>query len=116
MADTAAAATVGQPGHPNLKAGAEGWKAGQSGNPTGVNKYLAQLRAAIQEQETPEEVCKVVAAMREDAKSGKKSAPAAAKVYLGAVGLKLDGGEATKIDLSDAPPETMEYLRRKIPN
>jgi len=84
--------------------------------PRPESKYVAQLRAAIQEQETPAEVCKVVAAMKADALSGKKSAPAAAKVYLGAVGLKLDGGAETKVDLSDAPPEVMDYLRRKIPN
>lgn len=92
------------------------FKPGQSGNPEGESKYAVTLRRAIERQETAERVCDVVDAMRIDALAHEKFSPAAAKVYFGAVGLRLDGGEATKIDLSDAPPETMEYLRRKIPN
>lgn len=106
--------TGGQPGFPNLKSGAEGWKAGQSGNAEGVSKYQAQLRRAIEERETSARVLDVIDAMRLDAMSHEKFSAAAAKVYLGAVGLKMDGNPPTKVDLSDAPPEVMDYLRKKI--
>jgi hypothetical protein len=115
MADPAGP-TGKQPGFPNLKGGAEGWKAGQSGNPEGVSKYQANLRRMIEERETPERVLAVIDAMREDALAHEKFSAGAAKVYLGAVGLKLDGSTSTKVDLSDAPPEVMDYLRKKIPN
>jgi hypothetical protein len=88
---------------------------GQSGNPEGQSKYAVTLRKAIEAQETPERVCDVIDAMRTQALAGEKSSPAAAKVYLGAVGVKLDGSATTKVDLSDAPDEVMAYLRGKIP-
>ena len=102
-----------QPGHPNLWRGGPNWeKGGPSPNPTGVSKYQTQLRKAIEAKESPERVLEVIDAMRTMALSGNvKGAPAAAKVYLGAVGLKM---ETTKVDLTDAPPEVMEYLRGKI--
>lgn len=87
---------------------------GVSGNPGAVSKYERELKAAIQAQEPPAEVCKVIAAMKAQALAGTKVSPAAAKVYLGAVGLKLDGSAATKVDLSDAPDAVMEYLGGKI--
>jgi hypothetical protein len=107
----AAAAPPGrQPGHPNLMAG--GWKPGQSGNPAGLNRYQKLIRDAIQKQETPERVCAVVAAMQQDACAHEKYSAAAAKVYFEAVGLPRV--EATKVDLSDAPPEVMNYLSGKL--
>lgn len=115
MDDTAGAAG-GQPGFPNLKSGAQGFRAGQSGNPEGVSKYMASLRRAIERKETSERVLEVIDAMRIDALAHEKYSPSAAKVYLGAVGLKLDGSASTKIDLSDAPAEVMTYLEGKIPS
>ena len=88
------------------------WQPGQSGNPTGQSKYALSLRKAIQAQETPEFVCAVVAAMREDAMAGGKSAPAAAKVYFEAVGLPKV--EPEKIDLKDAPDEVVTWLAENL--
>jgi hypothetical protein len=68
------------------------WKPGQSGNPGGLSKveaeYRAKVRAALHKQESPKEICEVVAAMRKDAVSHTKRAAPAARVYLEAVGLK----------------------------
>lgn len=111
---SAAGAATGQPGYPNLKSGRDGFPPGRSGNPEGVSKYQALLRRAIEKQETPARVLAVIDAMREDAMAHEKFSPAAAKVYLGAVGVKLDGSAATKIDLSDAPEQVMDYLQGKI--
>lgn len=69
-----------QPGYPQLVG--PRWKPGESGNKAGVSKYLQDVRKAIQRQEPPAEVCTVIAAMKRDALSGTKAAPAAAKVYL----------------------------------
>lgn len=92
--------------------GEKRWKPGQSGNPAGISRYAQQLRKAIQAQETPELVCAVVAAMREDAMSGGKTAPAAAKVYFEAVGLPKV--EPEKIDLTDAPDEVVTWLAENL--
>lgn len=108
-----AGAATGQPGYPNLKSGREGWRSGQSGNPDGVSAYQAKLRKAIEAQEAPELVCQVIEAMRQDAMAHEKFSPAAAKVYLSAVGLEMNK-TPTKVDLSDAPPEVMQYLAGKI--
>lgn len=103
-----------QPGS-NLLAGNPSWqKGGPSPNAGGKTSYQRALEEAISKQETPELVCQVVAAMREDAISHEKYSPAAAKVYFAAVGLKMDGKESLPIDLSDAPPETLSYLREKL--
>lgn len=114
MADTEATPlppTGRQVEYPNLR---PNFVPGKSGNPSGVNRYMQQLRAAIQRQESPGRVCQVVDAMRTQALAGDKASPNAAKVYFQAVGLKLDGAAAVNVDLSDAPPEVMEYLSGKL--
>jgi hypothetical protein len=109
-AGTAAVAVV-QPGYPNLRRG--GWKKGKSGNTAGVSRYQTQLTRAIQRQERPALVCGVIEAMRKTALKGGKQAPAAAKVYLTAVGVDM----RPKTDLQDvleamrgAPQEALEWF------
>lgn len=89
------------------------FKKGQSGNPGGMSKYERRLRRAIRKQEKPSEVCKVIAAMREDAQAHEKFSPAAAKVYLAAVGVDMK----PKTDLRDvleamrgAPDEALQWF------
>lgn len=70
------------------------WKPGQSGNPGGKPKYVVEyaeaIRRGVTEQETVKRVLKVVAAMRKDALSHGKNAPAAAKVYFQVVGVDMN--------------------------
>lgn len=81
-----------------------------SPNPYGpVSTYERKLREAVRDSETPEQVCEVVAAMRVQALAGEKSSPAAAKVYLEAVGLPKPPPEF-RIDLTNAPPEVIKWL------
>src|SRR6185312_563533 len=71
----------------------------------GKSPYQASLDKAIEAQETPDRVCEVIAAMREMALSGNaKAAPAAAKVYLGAVGVDMNKAPS-KLDLTGAPED-----------
>jgi len=87
---------------------------GPSPNPNGgKSEYARKLQAAIEKQEPPENVCAVIAAMREDAMAHEKFSPAAAKVYLGAVGLDLSGQKA-KVDLKDAPDQVVEWLAENV--
>jgi len=51
-------------------------------------EYRDKVRAVLRKQEPPDKIAKVVAAMREDAMSHGRTAPAAAKVYLEVVGVK----------------------------
>ena len=88
-ADGSGALTERQPGHPNLLG--PRWEKGNSGNPTGKSNYQRRLDRAIRVQEKPSMVCQVIANMRQMALSDDpKGAPAAAKVYLAAVGVKLN--------------------------
>lgn len=68
------------------------WKSGQSGNPGGMSKaereWRDKVKAALRKQQSTAKILSVVEAMRKDATSHGKTAPAAAKVYLEAVGLK----------------------------
>lgn len=101
-----------QPGHPNLLG--PRWKEGcPSPNPGGKSSYQRSLEAAIQKQETPERVCAVIAAMHEDAVAHEKFSPAAAKVYLQAVGVELNK-VPPPVDLSDVPEEELRVLREKL--
>jgi hypothetical protein len=101
-----------QPGNPNLLRGNPAWvKGGESPNKGGKSKYQSELDAAIEAQESPERVCQVVAAMHALAISGDaKGSPAAAKVYLGAVGVDLNKASANKLDLEGAPKELVDGL------
>lgn len=78
-----------QPGHPNLRRGNPAWE-GRGGNPAGVSRYQLEVRRAIEAQEPPGRVCQVVDAMFRDAIAGKKSSPAAAKVYASMVGVEMN--------------------------
>ena len=97
------------------------WKAGQSGNPGGVSRletdYRNAVKAAVRGQETPERVCAVVNAMRKQALAGGKTAPAAAKVYLEAVGVKAETNEVIEAEvqrrLQVLLAEAEEMARRK---
>jgi hypothetical protein len=101
-----------QPGYPNLRRG--GFAPGQSGNKGGRSLYQQKLDRLLRKRERPSRVCDVVAAMREMALSGDpKGAPAAAKVYLAAVGVDM----RPKTDLQDvleamrgAPQEALEWF------
>jgi len=87
---------------------------GVSGNPGGRPKKVQAYRAAILQQETVERVCEVVNAMREGALAGGKSAPACAKVYLGACGISTEGkpDEDFADALRAAPPEVVEFIAK----
>lgn len=84
-----------------------------STNPGGKTEYARKLQAAIEAQEPPENVCAVIAAMREDALAHDKTSPAAAKVYLGAVGLDLSG-QKPRVDLKNAPDEVVTWLAENV--
>ena len=79
------------------------WQPGQSGNPGGLTRaerdYRTVIKAALRGQETPERVCEVVNAMRKQALAGGKTAPAAAKVYLEAVGVKAETNEVIEAEV-----------------
>jgi hypothetical protein len=109
------AAIERQSGHPNLLRGNPEWKPGVSGNPSGVNRYQQAIRKAIEAQEPPSEVARVVLAMKEDALAHKPYSANAAKVYLAAVGVKLNG-QGKELDLEDAPDEVVEWLATKLGN
>lgn len=107
--ETAPGRRRGNAGVPN-----PAWVKGMpSANPGGKSEYARKLQAAIEKQEPPENVCAVIAAMRADALSGGKTAPAAAKVYLGAVGLDLSGQKA-RVDLKDAPDDVVTWLAENV--
>jgi hypothetical protein len=96
-----------------IPAGLVPFKKGQSGNPGGLSKYERRLRRSIRRQEKPAMVCQVIAAMRDQALAGTKESPAAAKVYLAAVGVDM----RPKTDLQDvleamrgAPQEALEWF------
>jgi hypothetical protein len=100
--------------HPNLLKGNPEWvKGGPSPNPGGKTDYQRKLQAAIEKQETPERVCAVIAAMHEDATAHEKFSPAAAKVYLQAVGVDLNKAPA-KVDLGHAPKEVVDWLAENV--
>lgn len=101
-----------QKSHPNLLG--PRWKPGESGNPDGVSPYQKLLRVAIEKKESPARVLAVINAMYEMATSGDtKGAPAAAKVYLGAVGVRLNA-EPAKVDLSDLPDNVVQLIAERI--
>lgn len=103
-----------QSGHPNLlKGGPTFVKGGPSPNPGGRSKYDVALEAAIQKQETPARVCEVIEAMHEDATAHEKYSASAAKVYLGAVGVRLNA-EPAKVDLSDLPDNVVQLIAERI--
>lgn len=87
---------------------------GVSGNPGGMSKYQRALRRMVRKQEPPKRVAAVVSAMWDMAVSGDpKGAPAAAKVYLQAVGFDMK----QKLDMADviaalkgAPDETVAWF------
>lgn len=98
----------------NLRPNPNWVKGGPSPNPSGgKNPYLAKLQAAIEKQEPPENVCAVIAAMREDAMAHEKFSAAAAKVYLGAVGLDLNRVPA-KVDFTNAPDQVVEWFAENV--
>lgn len=98
----------------NLRPNPKWVAGGPSPNPRGgKSEYQAKLQAAIEKQEPVENVCAVIAAMREDAMAHEKFSAAAAKVYLGAVGLDLSGQKA-KVDLKDAPDDVVSWLADNV--
>jgi hypothetical protein len=103
--------TERQPGHPNLMG--PRWRKGETGNPGGRSLYQRKLDKAIRKQERPARVCEVIEALRQDALAHEKFSPAAAKVYLAAVGVDM----RPKTDLQDvleamrgAPQEALEWF------
>jgi hypothetical protein len=100
--------------HPNLRPNPAWVKGGPSPNPTGgESPYHRKLRLAIEKQEPVENVCAVVAAMREDAMAHEKHSAAAAKVYFAAVGLPMNR-EPPKVDLSKAPDDVVNWLADNV--
>lgn len=103
------------------RSGLKPWKPGQSGNPLGLSRiesdYRNAVKAAIRGQETTDHVCSVVEAMRKMALRGGKTAPAAAKVYLEAVGVKAETNEVIEAEvqrrLQVLLAEAEEMARRK---
>ena|SRR5258708_1872662 len=104
-----------QSAYPNLlKGGPTFIKGGPSPNPSGGRSpYQRALDAAIERQEAPELVCQVIAAMREQALEKGKASPAAAKVYLGAVGVDLNKAPA-KVELDNAPKEVLNWITENL--
>lgn len=115
MANDPNGAIPRQSDHPNLFRGNPEWVKGKSGNPEGVSAYQTKLRKAIEKRETPERVLEVIEAMRQDATAHEKFSPAAAKVYLGAVGINVTA-PPLKLDLTEAPDEVVEWIADRMPH
>jgi hypothetical protein len=88
------------------------WKPGETGNPGGASKLLkarcTAVQALVDVQQTPEMVAGVIEKLRQLAMQG--SVPAAGMYLDRVVGPVKDGTEAVETNLSDAPPEVLEWL------
>lgn len=88
--------------------GAKPFKPGQSGNPRGVSAHVHELQKAAEEACT---VDKVQALMDKLYSMGMDGDVPAAKLWLDR---GLGAVREAPVDLTDAPPEVLTYLKDKI--